>query len=261
MYPHQSLLLTLTPLLLRDRSGLLVVSGEFGFNADIYLWAGCIIHCEHNLLTGANAARSIAKRAITSTRFYPGVSPELLSPMNINTHDFISMLRKAEQTWETVRGVIPNWDAVYALKKKNWTTSNVTPIQMRVLNALNGKRTVRQVIHATGLPDLDVFRTIYWYLRRRLVRLVPEEKPMEHDLRDQLLNYMKQTLADIVGPAAEKVIDNAFDAIETRPERLSDRQLSSLVSAICSKLDLKERRNFNSWAGGMGRRQLYDSTG
>jgi|GEM_PF-1990434 len=261
MYPHQSLLLTLTPLLIRDRSGLLVVYGEFGFSADIFIWAGCVIHCEHNSLTGANAARSIAKRAITSTRFYPWVSPDLLSPMNINTHDFLSMLRKAEQTWETVRAVIPSWDAVFTLEKENWTPAKVTPIQMRVLNALNGKRSVRQVIRMTGLPDLDVFRTIYWYLRRRLVSVVPEEKPMENDLRDQLLDYMRQTLTDIVGPAAENVLDKAFDAIETPPERLSDRQLSSLVSAICSKLDLKERRNFHSWAGGMGNRELYDTGG
>jgi len=72
MYPHQSLLVILTPLLLRDKSGLLVVHGEFGFSADIYLWAGCVIHCEHDLLTGAGAARSIAKRAITSTQFSRG---------------------------------------------------------------------------------------------------------------------------------------------------------------------------------------------
>lgn len=261
MYPHQSLLVSLTPLLLQDRSGLLAVYGEFGFSADIYLWAGCVVHCEHNVLTGANAARSIAKRAITSTRFFPGMSPELLSPMNINTQDFLSMLRKAEQTWDTVRSVIPSWDAVFTLEKENWTTENVTPIQMRVLNALNGQRSVRQVIQVTGLPDLDVFRTIYKYLRRRLVRMVPVEKPMETNIRDQLLDYMKQTLAEIVGPAGEKVLDKAFDAIETRPERLSDRQLSSLVGAICSRLDLKERRNFHSWAGGMSCRELYDTAG
>jgi len=181
--------------------------------------------------------------------------------MNINTHDFLSMLRKAEQTWEAVRGVIPSWEAVFALEKENWTTENVTPIQMRVLNALNGRRSVGQVIWTTGLPDLDVFRTIYWYLRRRLIRMVPEEKPMENRFRDQLLNYMKQTLTDLVGPAADNVLNNAFDAIETRPERLSDRQLSSLVRAICSRLDIKERRNFHSWAGGMSYQSLYDSAG
>ena len=240
---------------------MLSVYGEFGFHADIYLWGGCIIHCEHNLLTGANAARSIAKRAITSTRFFQGMSPELLAPMNINTQDFLSMLRKAEQTWESVRSVIPSWDAVFSLEKEKWTTENVTPIQMKVLNALDGKRSVRQVIQVTGLADLDVCRTIFRYIRRRIVRKVPEEKPMETELRDQLLEYMRQTLTDIVGPSAERVIDHAFDAIETRPERLSDRQLSSLVTAICSKLDLKERRNFHSWAGGMSRRELYDTAG
>jgi len=261
MYPHQSLLVTLTPLLLRDESGLLVVNGEFGFHADIYLWAGCVIHCGQDLHTGASAARSIAKRAITSTRFFPGVSPEILSPMNINTHDFLSMLRKSEQMWETVRSVIPSWEAVFALEKENWRTENVSPIQMRVLNTLNGRRSVRQVIRATGLPDLDVFRTIYWYLRRHLIRMIPEEKPMEYRFRDQLLNYMKQTLTDLVGPAADNLLDNAFNAIESRPEHLSDRQLSSLIRAIGSRLDIKERRNFNSWAGGMSYGDLYDSAG
>ena len=171
------------------------------------------------------------------------------------------MLRKAEQTWESVRAAIPSWDAVFTLDKERWRTENVTPIQMKVLNALNGQRSVRRVIQMTGLADLDVCRTIYRYFQRRVVRVVPEERPMETDLRNQLLDYMKQTLTDIVGPAADRVLNNAFDAIETRPDRLSDRQLSSLVTAICSKLDLKERRNFHSWAGGMNGRELYDSAG
>ena len=244
---------TLTKLVRAKRTGLLALEGEFGFRARIYLLAGEIVLVEDGKLYGAPAAKNIAKRIRLTTRFHENQKPGERVKMDFTTAEFIQLLIKTEKAVTTFAKVIPSREAVFTLNSDEWGKEEVNPRELQILMTLDGQRTIRQVIAHNGLTDLDVYHTIYRYHARGLVKRIAGAKPMQADRRHQLLASLQEQLADLIGPAAEAIIDESFAAINVSPDHLAQSEIPALCDAVRRHLDDTECTVFDKWvAAGAG---------
>jgi hypothetical protein len=226
------------------KTGLLAVSNAFGFKANIYLAAGEVVLIEDGKFYGAPAAKSIAKRRYLKLAFTAGQAPPRTVAMAFTTAEFIDLLDKAEKAFKTFLEVVPNLDLIFKVERERWGQEEVSPQDLKILMALDGQSTVRQVMARCGMPELDVLHTLYRYCRKGLAVQVDLAGPMPAGAYEAFMQDLEGKLADIVGPAAEALIDEAFAAIGVRREFLSEKQVPLLLEALEKHLDQEERRHF-----------------
>jgi hypothetical protein len=241
------LAVTLKKLVREKRTGLLDIKGGQGFKARIYLANGEVVMVDDGKLFGAPAAKTIAKRLDLATEFLDNHTPQEDVPLTFSTAEFIGLLEKAESALDTFTRVIPSLDAVFALNKDSWGQEEVNPKDLQILMRLDGQRTVRQVIAEKKLPELDILHTIYRYHARGLVKRIAGAKPMAMEACRKLLADLQDRLADLIGPAAETLIDAALDAANASPDYLSKAELPVVLDALRGHLDADECEAFDRW--------------
>lgn len=248
---------TVKTLVREKRTGLLTITGGQTFNARIYLDSGEVVMVEDSKFRGAPAAKNIAKRTDLATEFIDNQFPQAAVPMDFTTAEFIGLMEKAERAFDTFARVIPSLEAVFALKQDSWGQEEVNPKDLQILMLLDGHRTIRQVAEESKLPELDIFHTIYRYHGRGLVKRLAGAKPMAMAVCRKLLSDLQDKLADLIGPAAETIIEEALEVAHASPDYLSQAELPVVLEALRRHLDKAECAAFDSWvlAKGYGRSQ------
>lgn len=241
------LAVTLKKLVREKRTGLLDIKGGQGFKARIYLASGEVVMVDDGKLFGAPAAKTIAKRLDLETEFFDDRTPQEDVPVTFSTAEFIGLLEKAESALDTFTRIIPSLDAVFALDKDSWGKEEVNPKDLQILMQLDGHRTVRQVIAERKLPELDILHTIYRYHARGLVKRLTGAKPIAKEACRKLLAELQDRLADLIGPAAETLIDTALDAANASPDHLSEAELPVVLDTLRGHLDEDECKAFDRW--------------
>lgn len=168
-FQYKSLRETLSPLVDDSQTGMLVIYGGFGFKAKLYLRVGCVFHAECGHLVGVQAIRAIAKRKAIMTLFVPDRGPEEIARTRFSTDEVLYLFKQADRVWEIFHNTISGYDAVFEVAKDAIYDSAETT-HRTVLSALDGRRTVQQVIQDTGVAEMDVLHVIYFYSGVGLVR-------------------------------------------------------------------------------------------
>ena len=169
---------TLSSLVTGGQTGMLVIYGRYGFKAKLYLRAGCVYHAECKDLVGNRAIRAIAKRKAIKTSFVSGMEPGTIARTRFSTTEVLHLFRHADLVWQTFHKAIPGYDALFELVP-DAQYENVEETHRKVLSALDGCRTIHNIIQDTGIPEMNVLHVIYFYSKFGLVRLRDdsEEKP------------------------------------------------------------------------------------
>jgi len=168
-FQYKSLLKTLSPLVDDSQTGMLVIYGGFGFKARLYLRVGCVFHAECGQLVGVRAIRAIAKRKAVMTLFVPDRGPEEIARTRFSTDEVLYLFKQADQVWEIFHNTISGYDAVFEVAR-DARYDSAEKTHRTVLSALDGCRTVQQVIQDTGVAEMDVLHVIYFYSGEGLVR-------------------------------------------------------------------------------------------
>ena len=235
--------------LVRDkRTGLLSIQGHNGFQAGIYLDKGAVVMVEDGKLYGAPAAKHIAKRMDLATEFHEDQVPHKTVPINFTAAEVIGLMEKAESAFDTFSRIVPSLNAVFALNRDSWGKEEVNPKDLQILIQLDGRRMVREVIAESGLPELDILHTIYRYHARGLIKRIAGAKLLPADVCRRLLEDLQEHLADIIGPAAETILEEALQATHVSPDQMSEGELPNLMDAVRRHLDDEECATFNAWA-------------
>ena len=205
---YKSLHETLSPLVADGRTGMLVISGGFGFKAKLYLRAGCVYHAECGRLVGVRAIRSIAKRKAVMTLFVPDRGPEEVARTRFSTDEVLYLFKQADRVWNILHKSISGYDAVFHLAKGAQYES-VEKIHRKVLSVLDGCRTVQQVIEDTGVAEMEVLYVLFFYSGLGLVRSLPPEDGESSNgcrefigkLTDELRRSIPPSMIPARGPA------------------------------------------------------------
>ena len=158
---YKSILETLSLLVDGGKTGMLVIYGRFDFKARIYLRAGCVFHAECGHQFGAHAIRSIAKRKAVMTLFVPDRGPDTVTRTRFSTDEVLYCFKQADRVWDILHKTISSYNAVFELAKGAQYDS-VEQTHRIVLSALDGCRTVHQVIRDTTIAEMDVLHILFF---------------------------------------------------------------------------------------------------
>ena len=206
---YKSLLETLSPLVNDGQTGMLVISGGFGFKAKLYLRAGCVFHAECGNLVGERAIRFIAKHKALMTLFVPDRGPEEVARTRFSTDEVLYLFKQADRIWHILHKSISGYNAVFELAKgAQYDSVEIT--HRKVLSALDGCRTIHQVIQDTDVAEMDVLHVIFFYSGLGLVRPHnPEEREASNacrefmsKLREELRRSIPPSMAPMRNPVA-----------------------------------------------------------
>lgn len=104
--------------------------------------------------------------------FIVGARPEHECATPINPEALMLEGARRADEWSLIQQTIPSLDLVFAPDPTRARGADLTPVQLAVLENLNGARNVSQVSEESGYSDLDVGKALCDLLERGIVRRV-----------------------------------------------------------------------------------------
>lgn len=120
--------------------------------------------------------------------FEAGITPEEReATVRLNPEGLLLEGARRVDEWSVIAKKIPSLDAVFALEEGDREASDddgLVEIERRVVPLIDGHRTARELVDATGLTEFEVSRVLYGLLSAgRLRRVATAAPPVErHDL-------------------------------------------------------------------------------
>lgn len=233
--------------------GSLILSGDTGrlnvFNASgrrgaIYLDGGHLPVVEAGEMTGAAAAKEIAQWVTITTEFDEN-TPAAAGGKGVAASAYMALLEKADRLIRQVRQVIPDNHALFKLVVEDESFDTLGAGELKVALALNGRRTVGQVVGEAGLSELEALCILRRLHLRGMARKMSAYPPMTSAERGAFLGTVEDELVELVGPAAGVIMSEAFQSLRIEPQLLAQEQIPQLIESISSHLDPDETATFS----------------
>lgn len=245
----ESLFSILKPLVDHTRTGSLRIMHANGDQADILLIAGRIIGLKVGNLTGKEAGKALSMWLCFTTRFSeetPALDDDLAG---LDTQHYLGLLAKIAQRIDKMQKELPMNGVLRKLDNFEFDGKiEFNPEQMKILLAIDGKMSVQQVAHKCSVPEARALGYSYRFLRTGLVKKVTSHSPLDKDAIATFLSSVTAFLAERVGPAAEIILTNAFEYLESEPRLIYKSEFPELIEAISKPLDGEESVVFKKWA-------------
>jgi hypothetical protein len=164
--------------------------------------------------------------------------------------DFVKLLAGMDKIINAIRNDIPSNDARFKILVENWQEKTISVQQLMLITKLDGHHSVRQVVAESGIAELEVLKLIQCLYRKGLVKEVNSQRTMNQEDIDNFLDDLRSKLLDLVGPAADVVIQKAFESLGIDPDFLARSQITSVFESISDHLDDMEYEVFNHWKDG-----------
>lgn len=244
---YTSLYSFMKPLISGAETGIMTVVSEYGPEGKIYLKSGRMVGAETENLTGASAANDLAKWVSISTEFNAGIEPDIKNRDTFDHMGFVKLLAGRDKIINAIRKVIPGNDARFMILVENWQEKTISMQQLMLITKLDGHYSVRQVIAESGMAELEVLNFIYCLYNKGLVKEVTSPKAMVKEDIDNFLDALRNKLLDLVGPAADVVIQKVFESLGIDPDFLARSQITKVFESVSEHLDEMEAEVFNHW--------------
>jgi len=188
-------------------------SGEKG---EVYFVKGRVTHAVFNSTKGVEALYNLSVFTNGEIEFFPNVRSA-----DVTIQDEVSTLigeierRKVELT--EIKAKLPPFDSV--LKKSPNPPENAVALRKsdwKILVLMDGKKNIKQVVEESGIPALNVYKTIAWMLEKGLIY---DPKEAERILKKRLkfINILFEELSSLGIDKKEWVgfVKNSFISSET----------------------------------------------
>ncbi len=100
---------------------------------------------------------------------------------------------------------------------------------------------------------------ICWLHAHGLVQRVSKSASLSGERKTDFLNAFRERLADLIGPAADMVMEDAFESVGAdNPddlEALAFPMIMELKNAVCQQIDQREANIINEWVSGCLKRE------
>jgi hypothetical protein len=240
----------LKPLISSANTGIITVVSEYGPQGKIYMKGGRLVGAETENLTGASAANDLARWVSISIDFTAGIEEDIENPAAFDHMGFVKLLAGRDKTINAIRKVIPGNDARYKILVENWEEKTINVQQLMLITKLDGHHSVRQVVAESGVAELEVLQFIHCLYSKGLVKEVTSPRAMKKEDIDNFLDALRSKLTDLVGPAADAVIQKAFESLGIDPDYLARSQIANVFESVLEHLDDMESEVFNHWKNG-----------
>jgi len=236
----------LNPLVSAKATGVLTVNNEFGSTAKVILSKGKILDIKLKGLSIVDAAKELAMWVSVITEFTPRERVDIASKGALRSEGLLNMLEKLEQKVIKIQRIVPNNDATFIIDpaKDDNDLAKLSSGVVKTARILDGRKTIREVVAEIGISELEVLQNIYKLWNQGIIKMVGAFSPEDEKKVDFWKTYVKslnECLAELVGPAADIIVGDAFDSVGTTPKKMDRSDVPRLVEAISKDLDNEER--------------------
>jgi hypothetical protein len=114
--------------------------------------------------------------------------------------------------------------------------------------AIDGQSTVKQLAHRLRIPEFRTLGYVYRFCRLGLAKKIDACTPLERKATASFLSAVTAFLAEQVGPAAEVIVNTAFEFLESEPQLIFKSEFPELIRAISRHLEDEDGIAFKKWA-------------
>jgi len=246
---YDSLYEKMKSLIYSGESGILIIHHEYGGKARVVLVEGLVEGVMIGELSGKVAVGTCAKWVSISTAFLRGEKEDREELIAVDTSKFLSIFEKAHKMIQKINTIVPGNDAIFkgdprrAHKHKRYSS-----VDSKVMRLLDGKRNISQIVTESGFPELDVLISVFRLGSADVARLLATSKLMTDEERVEFLSALTKRLMEFVGPAAEVLISDAFDALGHGPEMLAREEIPEIIESVVNPLDIDEKTTMVRWS-------------
>ena len=149
-----------------------------------------------------------------------------------------------------IQAAIPPKNYTYEISAENLKGSqSFKPDELKVALAMDGKTAIKSIIKKTGITDLLALAYIAKLKNLGIARKVElMEDVLVGEPAAEFMESLTEKVTDYLGPAADLVLDEAFEAFDSTPEKIYKGDLPDLTLAIASQLDDSDRVIFKKWS-------------
>ena len=246
---YASLYSTLLPLIADKKSGILSLFHDDGKTARIVVHEGAILSLETEQLQGAKAGHEIAMW-IRFHRVFENTAVEPTENISaIKTTQFLEFLAKIENQAKEIQKIITFGNMTFKfITKELKGKKEFNPNELKVALALDGRTSIEEVVRRTEIADLIVLAHIYKLNRLGVLQRMKANDLLDEEQEASLLASITVAIAEYVGPAAELILDDAFDELESTPGMILKSELPLLIKNISDQLDGDDNLAFKKLA-------------
>ncbi len=209
------------------KTGVFSLSGE-GAEGKIYLKDGQIVHAHVGGLSGEYAVYELAMWRRGQFIFTPNVEPDSVTISKSNTSLMMEAARRLDE-WRVLQRRIPSMEAVPYFLPRDPGHDQITlsPHEWQIVTKVDGKKTIRELENATGLPAFDVCKVLFGLVTSGLIALrgsddkpAAQGKPAGPSVTTllALAENVRKVAEDIVGLTGSITVEKQYRLARTEVE-------------------------------------------
>ncbi len=245
---YRSLYSVIKPIINSKTSGTLDIVHYSNNPGRIYISSGAIVAIKTNEFQGTQAAREIFSWVSFLAQFKnkklnipPGTPNSARQTKKIMTH-----LSRINKKVVNIKKYISGCETVLRFDKAAMgETKYFTEDDLRVATAMDGSKTVLEILIDSELTELEMLMIISRFVEMDFTKVVKPHKLISIEKSDHFFKILSKTLSGITGPIAKVMVDEAYNVMGLTKNNLCRSDLGPLLNFIRKNLNKKEQKALN----------------
>ncbi|MDJ0667243.1 MAG: hypothetical protein QNJ61_08195 [Desulfobacterales bacterium] len=237
------------PLVDEGHNGTVLIEHASGDQAAVWLEEGRIGGIRLGDLTGMLAGKELSMWLSFTVTCCEQPQPMADDVAGLDTQHYMTLLSKIdEQTAKMKSEVAIDCVILKVTSFEMPGTKEFKPEELRLLLAIDGQSTVKQLARRLRIPEFRALSFTYRFCRIGLVKKIDAYSPLDQKTTASFLSSLTAFLAEQVGPAAEIIVNKAFEYLESDPRLIFKSEFPDLIGAISNHLEDEDGMAFKKWA-------------
>lgn len=245
----ESLYSIFKPLVDGNQTGMLQIAHADGDQAIVRFTMGEISGIRLGDVTGMLAGKALSMWLRFSAT--PGDQDQPMGDdvAGLDTPQYMALLSKiAMQTEKMQAKVTVNCVVWKVASFKMPATKAFKPEEIKFLLAVDGQSTIDALARRLKIPEFLALHYAYRFQGLGLVKKINASNPLGSKATASFLSSLTTFLAEQVGPAAEIIVNKAFEFLESEPQLIFKSEFPELIGAISNHLEDDDDIAFKKWA-------------
>ncbi len=210
---------------------------------EIFLKNGQIVHCVANSSQGEPAFQNLLGWVEGDFAFGSETgTPE--QTVHTPTEDLLSAGAKMLDDLKSIRKLIPSTDVIFTLAPtSSGQNLNIRPEEWQILAHINGSRTVREIMEATGKDEYAVAKTLYNLFSQGLLDSVQQVEPLKSAVvPEDFFVKIEAELTHAIGPMAPIIIEETLDEFHENRDAFPTDRIAVLIEKVSSEISDENKK-------------------
>ena len=235
---NKSLYSILSPLISQRKNGKLSLFHDDGRTGAITMQDGSLLAISSGSQQGLQAGRQLAMWLRFDYEFDEVSEDYAINIAGSESDEFLKYLLSVEKKSSDIQKVVTFDGTKYKFLVQDLQgNKEFKPNELKVAMALDGKTTIEEIAKSTGIEDLLVLAYIFKLNKLGLLRKSAGGEVLLEDQETFFVTSIAEILAEFLGPAAELIIDDAFEGLQSSKGMIYKNELPQIIANLSDHLE------------------------